>query len=109
METLRKQTPQIQESGERQLAKTRLPLPWAIWFWTQARKIVVLVSGMTVLFAGVVMLVTPGPGLVGIVAGLAILGTEFAWARWMLKHAKERASQLIETAQKQFTNSRHSS
>lgn len=79
-----------------------LPMPWAIWFWNQARKIVILVSGMAVLIAGVVMLVIPGPGLLGIAAGLAILATEFTWARWMLKYGKERAGQLMEAAKAQL-------
>lgn len=82
--------------------RTLLPMPWAIWFWNQARKIVILVSGMAVLIAGIVMLVIPGPGLLGIIAGLAILATEFAWARWMLKYAKERAGQLMEAAKSQL-------
>jgi hypothetical protein len=73
-----------------------LPLPWAIWFWAQARKIIVAVIGMTVILAGVAMLVLPGPGWLTIFGGLAILATEFAWAKWMLKHAKERVTQLAE-------------
>jgi hypothetical protein len=37
------------------------------------------------------MMVTPGPGIVGIVLGLAILATEYAWAeRWLAK-AREKA------------------
>ena len=40
-----------------------------------ARKLVVLVVGGTALLFGVIMLVTPGPGIVGILAGLAILAT----------------------------------
>ena len=47
-------------------------------------KAVVTVVGAGVLGAGLVMMVTPGPGLVGIVAGLAILATEWDWAdRWL--------------------------
>lgn len=47
-------------------------------------KLVVTVIGLLVVFAGVVMLVAPGPGLVSIAAGLAILATEHAWAdRWL--------------------------
>jgi tellurite resistance protein TerC len=50
----------------------------------QARRIVVLVVGVTVALIGVVMLVTPGPGILVIVLGLALLGLEFAWAkRWL--------------------------
>lgn len=39
-----------------------------------------LVGGLIVL-AGIVMLVTPGPGIVAILIGLGILATEFASAR----------------------------
>ncbi|HEY0905411.1 MAG TPA: PGPGW domain-containing protein [Marmoricola sp.] len=47
-------------------------------------KLVVTLLGSAVLMAGLVMMVTPGPGLLGIVAGLAILATEWDWAdRWL--------------------------
>jgi tellurite resistance protein TerC len=60
-----------------------------------ARKLVVLVVGGTALLIGVVMLVTPGPGVVGILAGLAILATEFVWARTLLRRMKQRAAALL--------------
>lgn len=47
-------------------------------------KLVVTLLGSAVLTAGLIMMVTPGPGLLGIVAGLAILATEWDWAdRWL--------------------------
>jgi hypothetical protein len=50
------------------------------------RQLFVLVIGMTVVLIGVAMILLPGPGLLTIVVGLAILGIEFAWARrWMAK------------------------
>ena len=57
-----------------------------------ARRIVVAVVGVTVLIIGVVMIVTPGPALVLIPVGLAILGIEFAWARAWLKRARKAIS-----------------
>ena len=57
-----------------------------------ARRIVVFVIGSTVVLVGVVMLVTPGPGLVVIPAGLAILSLEFAWARYWLRKLRESIS-----------------
>jgi tellurite resistance protein TerC len=57
-----------------------------------ARRIVVVVVGFTVLLAGVVMIVVPGPALIVIPVGLAILGIEFAWARFWLNHVRERLS-----------------
>lgn len=56
-------------------------------------KIVVAVVGTLVVLAGVVMLVTPGPAFVLIPLGLAILATEFAFARRWLDWAKAKASQ----------------
>ena len=57
-----------------------------------ARRIVVAVVGVTVLIIGVVMIVTPGPALVLIPVGLAILSIEFAWARAWLKRVREAIS-----------------
>ncbi len=57
-----------------------------------ARRIVIAVVGATILLIGVVMLVTPGPGLVFIPLGLAILSIEFTWARYWLRQARERIS-----------------
>jgi uncharacterized protein (TIGR02611 family) len=52
----------------------------------QARRVAIFVVGATVALLGLVMLLTPGPGLAVIVAGLAILAIEFAWARRLLAH-----------------------
>jgi uncharacterized protein (TIGR02611 family) len=50
------------------------------------RRVVVGVVGIIVVLIGIAMLVLPGPGLLMIPLGLAILGTEFYWARcWMRK------------------------
>ena len=57
-----------------------------------ARRIVVLAVGSTVILLGIVMLVTPGPGLLVIPIGLAILGAEFAWARLWLRRVRETIS-----------------
>lgn len=78
--------------------RTILPRPWAIWFWKNARKWVVGVIGGTVLLLGIAMLLLPGPGWVTIFAGLGLLATEFAWARWTLKYAQERLQRLVEAA-----------
>lgn len=54
-----------------------------------ARRLVVLVVGVTVLLVGVVMVVLPGPAVVVIPLGLAILATEFVWAARLLKRLKQ--------------------
>jgi tellurite resistance protein TerC len=58
------------------------------------RKIIVLVIGGTVLLLGVVMIALPGPAIVVIPAGLAILATEFLWARRLLQKMKDTTAQV---------------
>ncbi|MDP2324432.1 MAG: PGPGW domain-containing protein [Gammaproteobacteria bacterium] len=50
-----------------------------------AKRIVIAVIGGTILVGGIIMLVTPGPGVVIVLFGLAILAVEFTWARLWLK------------------------
>jgi len=52
----------------------------------------VAVLGSTVLVLGIVMIIAPGPALIVIPVGLAILGIEFAWARHWLKRLRETIS-----------------
>ena len=47
-------------------------------------KVTVTVGGPLVIAAGVAMLVLPGPGLVVIALGFALLALEYAWARHAL-------------------------
>jgi tellurite resistance protein TerC len=53
------------------------------------RKVVVALLGGTVLAIGVALIVLPGPAIVVIPIGLAILATEFVWARRWLAKARE--------------------
>jgi len=64
-------------------------------FFRGARKLIILVVGASVIVVGVVMLVVPGPGTVVIPAGLAILATEFIWARRLLKRVKKAAIDAV--------------
>jgi uncharacterized protein (TIGR02611 family) len=57
-----------------------------VWRW------IVVAIGAVLLLLGVVLLVTPGPGLLLIAAGLGILATRFAWARTVLERVRERIS-----------------
>lgn len=63
-----------------------------------AWRIGVFTVGATVVLGGLVMMITPGPGMLGIIVGLAILATEFAWARRALNHAKAAAERAKERA-----------
>ena len=59
-----------------------------------ARRIAVLVVGLVLLAAGVVLLVLPGPGLLVTMAGLALLATEYEWARRLLARLRQHARRL---------------
>ncbi len=67
-------------------------LKYAHMTYKLARRIVITVVGLTVLLLGAVMLVTPGPGLLVIPLGLAILSLEFAWARYWLSKLRDGIS-----------------
>jgi len=58
------------------------------------KKFFVALIGGTVLLLGLAMLVLPGPGLLVIPAGLAILATEFVWARRAWRKAKGAAAKV---------------
>ena len=59
-------------------------------------KVGVTVAGPLVIVAGVAMLVLPGPGLVAIAAGLALLALEYRWARRVLALMGRKLSQVRE-------------
>jgi hypothetical protein len=58
-----------------------------------SKRVAVTVAGFVVVLAGAAMLVLPGPGIIVIIAGLAILATEYVWAQRLLRIAKEKANQ----------------
>lgn len=52
------------------------------------------ILGFTVLGLGIIMIVAPGPAIVMIPIGLAILATEYAWARRYLNKLKQGGEKL---------------
>lgn len=56
-----------------------------------ARRVVVAVVGGTIVLVGLALLVLPGPAMVVIPLGLAVLALEFAWARRWLHRARDAA------------------
>lgn len=56
----------------------------------QARRWMIIVVGMTVLLIGLALLILPGPAILVIPVGLAILAGEVVWARKFLNNIKER-------------------
>jgi len=59
------------------------------------RRIIVSVVGATVLLIGIALLVLPGPAFIVIPIGLAILATEYAWARHWLRKVRRIADGVI--------------
>jgi uncharacterized protein (TIGR02611 family) len=57
------------------------------------KRIAVGVAGSLLVLAGLAMLVLPGPGLLLMIAGLAILATEYVWAQRALNFAKRKAQE----------------
>jgi uncharacterized protein (TIGR02611 family) len=68
--------------------------------WRSSKRAAVFVVGVALVGVGLVMFVTPGPGIVLVVAGLAVLATEFAWAEHLLDKAKTSAAKAGQSAQK---------
>lgn len=63
-----------------------------VWVGRSSKRIVVTMVGTALLVAGLVLMLTPGPGWLAVIAGLAVLGSEYAWAKRALETAKRRAS-----------------
>lgn len=55
-------------------------------------KLIVFVVGATFALVGLALLVLPGPGIPVLILGLAILASEFAWARFLLQEARKHAA-----------------
>jgi uncharacterized protein (TIGR02611 family) len=73
----------------------RLSGIWNVENIKVVRRVIVSVIGATVLLLGVALLVLPGPAFIVIPIGLAILATEYAWARRWLKKVRRMASSVI--------------
>jgi uncharacterized protein (TIGR02611 family) len=68
------------------LSRFRTAIHWTL---PALRKLIIAVIGGTVLLIGIALIVLPGPAFIVIPVGLAILATEFAWARRALKRTRD--------------------
>jgi tellurite resistance protein TerC len=73
----------------------RLSSIWSTENIKVARRVIVSVVGATVLLIGIALLVLPGPAFIVIPLGLAILASEYAWARRWLKKVRGMASNVV--------------
>lgn len=62
------------------------------------KKIVVAVVGVGLMVLGVVLMPLPGPGFVIVVVGIAVLATEFAWAKSLRDKTRDKAWEAQKTA-----------
>ncbi len=67
------------------------------------RWIGVAIVGGALIVLGLIMLVTPGPGIAFLILGLLVLATEFAWAEIVLAKVKERSKAAAEAARSRLT------
>lgn len=65
------------------------------------KRVVIGIVGSLVLAVGIVAIPYPGPGWLIVFTGLAILATEFAWARNVLDFAKSRYDAWTEWLKRQ--------
>ncbi len=59
----------------------------------RARRYVILVLGVTLFLLGVLLVFIPGPGILVLLLALAVLATEFIWAKHFLSRMKEKMTQ----------------
>ena len=78
----------VRERRERHLERNRL------------LRIGFALFGFLVVLAGLAMLVLPGPGLLVIALGLAILALEFAWAERLLERTVDRMEDAANTVKR---------
>ena len=78
------------------------PLQWFRWIARNSRRLAILLVGFAFLGAGAAMLVLPGPGIIVVLLGLAILATEFTWA----ERALDRSTGTAVTALTKVTSRR---
>ncbi len=60
------------------------------------KRVVVAVLGCVLLLIGIALLVLPGPGFLLIAAALALLATQFEWAKRPLQYASGKAAAGVE-------------
>ncbi len=68
--------------------------------YKQIRKLAIFLIGISIVLIGCILFFTPGPAIIVIPVGLAILATEFIWAKKLLKKFKETTESLSKSAKK---------
>ncbi len=75
-------------------------------FLRHGRRLVIFVIGMTILVIGLLLILLPGPGIPIAIGGLAILGIEFAWARYWLRRSRLTSRRVGRSLRRRFGRGR---
>lgn len=70
------------------------------------RWVITVLIGAILLIAGLIMMVTPGPGLLFIFFGLSILALEIEWARELNKQGMQGLERLVAKVKAFFKRSK---
>ena len=88
------------ESAEPELARAWHDHPTIVPFKVvggfiarNSKRVGITIAGFLLILVGAALLVLPGPGLLVIIAGLAVLATEYVWAQRLLRVARQKATQ----------------
>ena len=65
-----------------------------------------MVVGFVLLILGLIMMVTPGPGILFIFFGLSILALEIEWARELNKQGLQGLERIVAKIKSLFTRNR---
>lgn len=63
------------------------------------KRVAVTIVGAAMVLGGIAMFVLPGPGILVVALGFAVLGTEYAWAAVAFERTKKTAAQAGQKAQ----------
>jgi hypothetical protein len=85
------------------LAVAPNPLDVVRYIGRNSKRIAISVAGGVLVLLGLVMLVLPGPGILVIALGFAVLGTEYAWAAAALERTKKTADRAGRAAKSGVT------
>jgi len=77
---------------------------FAITTFKQAKRLIKVVIGFTILLFGIALIVLPGPAVIVIPIGLSILATEFVWARKLYKRFGDGATNIKNSIRNNFKN-----
>ncbi len=70
------------------------------------RWVLVMVLGFVLLLLGLIMMVTPGPGLLFIFLGLSILALEIKWARELHQQGMQGLERIVDKLKRFFTRNK---